>query len=1094
VTILFCDVAGSTSLAEQMDPEEWTDLMGEVFDRVIQPVYQFGGTIARLQGDAVLALFGAPTAHEDDPERAILAGLAMQERIGPVASRLKAEEGLELRLRIGINTGLAVVGRVGSELKSEYTAMGDAVNLAARMEQTAHPGTVRVSEATWKLSGGRFDFEDLGPIDVKGKDGPVRAYRVLGRLDPVAAGPGSADTPLVGRAEELGAMRGLLDTVQTGVGQILIISGEAGIGKTRLMEEMRVDWSQRFPDGAWIRSRALSYMALEPHLQTRNLVTDLTSGFVEAARTLEEPELQAIGDLMRPGEGGGEENEELPRILARAVEKLLAAAASSGPLAVSIEDLHWCDESSSRLLAEVLSITDVAPVLFVLTLRPDRGSSGWTLRNRAADNMPHRFVELTLEPLDPPASLDLVAHLVDPATVPEGVVAEIVRRSDGNPFFVEEIIRAWRDRLPDAGSRSGDFTVPDSIQTLLLSRLDRLEVPVRETVQIASVIGRTFPEKVLIRVRDVDARQHLSTLQRLDIVRESSRIPEVEFAFRHALTHETVYGSILRRSRRTLHGQVADALLEELGDGFRPHAGALSHHLDQAEDARARDYALVAGDHAYRLSSHAEAAAHYRIAFRWALETDGYEELSHLVGRLGRSLEVSARYGEALEVYAKALEVADRTGDSRLRLVGLLAIARLRAYPNPTHNLDEARSKALSAIDLARSLGDRRSEAVGLNILMMTSTFSGDPADGIRHGEAALQLARDLGGHDEIAHTLNDLAWLYLTAGEPELALDSGAEAERLWRQLDNRPMLADSMAAQLYVALLACDFATTERRAGELLAVANDPTNDWSLSMHAMIESWRLDSIGYHHDARQLRLAGIEHGERAGNLTGVVALVCEEAMFNLSMGRSEVAMNLANQCIEQVEERGFSGWRAWPRSVLVRAHLERGTWASLPAAKKKDLLAGADRIRPLFGPGVIASGLGLIEAAIGEGRLDEAEEGIERVERYQRDHEVRMWRPDLHLMRAAAASRRGDTSTALGLVEEALEMIPQLGSSRLRWTALAIGADICTRLPDPDRAELFRREASAAAGQLALELPDDWRAGFRQFASKKVSTAGADR
>lgn len=1093
MTILFCDVAGSTSLAEQMDPEEWTDLMGEVFDRIIQPVYQFGGTIARLQGDAVLALFGAPTAHEDDPERAILAGLAMQDRIGPVASRLETQEGLALRLRIGINTGLAVVGRVGSELKSEYTAMGDAVNLAARMEQTAQPGTVQVSEATWKLSGGRFDFEDLGPIDVKGKDDPVRAYRVLDRLAPVAAGPGS-ETPLVGRIEEMESLRRVLDVVQTGVGQILVISGEAGIGKSRLVEELRADWSRRFPGGSWLGSRAVSYMALEPHLQTRNLVTDLTAGLVEAGKVLEEPELLAIGDLMSPGEGGGEENEEIPRILARAVEKLLASAASSSPVAVSIEDLHWCDESSSRLLAEVLAITDVAPVLFVLTLRPDRGSSGWTLRNHAADNMPHRFVELALEPLDPSESLDLVAHLADPATVPEGVVAEIVRRSDGNPFFVEEIIRAWHERPADDGATSADFTVPDSIQTLLLSRLDRLEVPVRETVQIASVIGRTFPEKVLIRIRDVETRQHLSTLQRLDIVRESSRIPEVEFAFRHALTHETVYGSILRRSRRTLHGQVADALLAELGDGSRPQAAALAHHLDQAGDARAGEYARVAGDHAYRLSAHAEAAAHYRIAFRWALETDGYADLSHLVSRLGRSLEISARYGEALEVYAKALEVADRTGDPPLRLVGLLASARLRAYPNPTHDLDEARSMALSALDLARTLGDRRSEAVGLNILMMTSTFSGDPADGIRHGEAALQLARDLGGRDEIAHTLNDLAWLYLTAGEPQLAVDSGAEAESLWRQLDNRPMLADSLAAQLYVALLACDFATTERKAGELLAVANDPTNDWSLSMHAMVESWRLDSIGHHRNARQLRLAGIDHAERAGNLTGVVALVCEEALFNLSMGRNAVAMDLANQCIEQVEERGFTGWRAWPRSVLVKAHLAGGTWESLSIAEKKDLLAGADEIRPLFGPGVIASGLGFVEAAIADGRIDEAEDGIDRVDRYQRQHEVRLWRPDLHLMRAAAAFRRGDAFTAIGLVEEVLDMIPQLGSSRLRWTALAIGAEICTRLPDSDRAELFRREASAAAEQLAVELPDDWRAGFREFASKKVSTAEADR
>ncbi len=1092
VTVLFCDVAGSTALAEQMDPEEWTDLMGEVFDRVIQPVYEFGGTIARLQGDAVLALFGAPVAHEDDPERAILAGLAMQERIRPTADKFRDDEGLELRLRIGINTGLAVVGQVGSDLKSEYTAMGDAVNLAARMEQTAEPGTVQVSEATWRSARGRFEFDDLGLLDIKGKDDPVRAYRAVRHLedpDPDSLVSGS-ESPLVGRDQEMAALQGVLDGVGAGVGQVLVVTGEAGIGKTRLVEELRRNWTKRFPAGTWIGSRAVSYLNREPHLQTRALVTALITDMVDSVSILSEAESSAIRDLIDPGEPGGDENQELPQTLARATEKLIANAAAGGPVAVCLEDLHWADESSSKLVGDVLAATDKAPVLFVLTLRPDRSSPGWTLRNRAADEVPHRFVDVQLGPLDPSGSLDLVSKLVDRSEVPVDVVDEIVRRSDGNPYFVEEIIRAWKDRS-DNDRQTDGFTVPDSIQTLLLSRLDRLEAPVRETVQTASVIGRTFLERVLIRVRNETARQHLSTLQRFDIVRELTRAPDSEFAFRHALTHETVYGSILRKSRRTYHGLVADALLEEVGEEFRPHMGTLAHHLDQAGDPRALTYARMAGDHAFRLSAHTEAMLQFRVALRWALDTAALEHLSHLIGRLGRCLEVLARYDEALAVYSDGLDLATEHQDTSLRLSGLLAIARLRAYPNPTHDLDEARSKAIEALDLARALDDRRSEAVGLNILMMTSTFSGDPAGGIEHGEAALQLARDLGAPDEIAHTLNDLAWLYLTAGEPALALDSGAQAESLWRELDNRPMLADSMAAQLYVALLACDFETTERRAAELLAVATDPPNDWSLSMHAMIDSWRQDAIGLHFSARELRLAGITHAQRAGNLTGVVALVCDEALFNLSVGRTDVATQMATSCIEQVEERGFDGWRAWPRSVIVKAHLAQGTWSDLPHREKAELLSGAERIKPRFGPGVIAAGLGSIEAAIVDGLLDDAERTIDEVARYQDRHEVRMWRPDVQLMRARVASARGDHPAALEIVGDAIEMIPRLGSSRLLWVALATAAEIGARVGGTTKH--LEQRAREEIDRLASELPEDWRPDYHRHAAE-ILIAATDR
>ncbi len=241
VTMLFCDVAASTAAAEKLDPEEWADVMNGAFDYLIAPVYRYEGTLARLMGDGILAFFGAPIAHEDDPQRAVLAGLDIVDGMRPYRERVKGEWGLDFEVRVGINTGLVVVGEVGSDLRLEYTALGDAINVAARMEQTAQPGTVQITEDTRNAVAPLFDFEDLGGIDLKGKGEPVQAYRVLG----VKETPGrlrgieGLDAPLIGRERETSVLRALITDLRQGSGQIISVMGEPGLGKSRLIAELR---------------------------------------------------------------------------------------------------------------------------------------------------------------------------------------------------------------------------------------------------------------------------------------------------------------------------------------------------------------------------------------------------------------------------------------------------------------------------------------------------------------------------------------------------------------------------------------------------------------------------------------------------------------------------------------------------------------------------------------------------------------------------------------------------------------------------------------------------------------------------------------
>ncbi len=285
VTMLFCDVRGSTAMAETLDAEEWTDVMNLAYEQLIEPVIRHEGTVARLMGDAILAFFGAPTAHEDDPQRAVMAGLEIVSAIGPVRERLARERGLDLEVRVGINTGSVVVGQVGSALRQEYTAMGDAVNVAARMEQTAEPGTVQITEDTYRLVADLFDVEALGGIELKGKREPVSAYRVRGRLDAPwkVRAARSLEGPLVGREAEMAVVRSALERVREGVGSVVLIVGEPGIGKSRLVEEANTLWAELEPDDErpWDFWYCVPYDAMQPYAQYRRLIRE-RAGIVEA--------------------------------------------------------------------------------------------------------------------------------------------------------------------------------------------------------------------------------------------------------------------------------------------------------------------------------------------------------------------------------------------------------------------------------------------------------------------------------------------------------------------------------------------------------------------------------------------------------------------------------------------------------------------------------------------------------------------------------------------------------------------------------------------------------------------------------------------
>jgi class 3 adenylate cyclase len=540
VTALFADVVGSTSLAEQMDPEDWTAVINEAFDLMSKAVFRYEGTIAQLQGDAMLAFFGAPVAHEDDPDRAILAALDMLAAIEEFARQLKATQGIDFRIRAGINTGPVVVGNVGSDLRYEYTALGDAMNVAARMQTAADPGTVLVTADTRRLVGDAFEFDDLGGIAVKGKAEPVHGFRVIGRKVTPARRRGleavGLDSPMVGRDGPLNELTSLYDIVRAGRGRVAFVVGEAGIGKSRLLAELRrhvtTEAGKSFT-GTWVEGRCVSYgRSLPYHLLIDIVRSILGISFVaseaEARATLDREVANLLGDDAGEGpdtaqylahllslplkpEEKDRENLDPETIQARyvaATHRLIRSLAARGPVVLVCEDLHWADPASIDVARQLMPLATQQRVMFLAALRADHDSAGWALIGHARETFGDALTEIHLDPLTQSDSRTLVANLLEIESLPDAVRELILARAEGNPFFVEEVVRMLIEHgvIVSQGKRwvatddIGAIEIPETLHGLLLARIDQLPDAAKRSLRVASVIGRQFPVRVLERV------------------------------------------------------------------------------------------------------------------------------------------------------------------------------------------------------------------------------------------------------------------------------------------------------------------------------------------------------------------------------------------------------------------------------------------------------------------------------------------------------------------------------------------------------------------------------------------------------------------
>jgi class 3 adenylate cyclase len=658
VTAVFADVVGSTALGERLAPDEVKTLIGECVTRVARAVEQFGGTIQAYMGDGIAAYFGLPSAHEDDPERAAHAALRILEVVAEYAADIAAAWGVtDFNVRIGINSGQTAVGVVGG-VAQQQVALGDATNVAARLQAIAAPGAAVVGESTARQLAHHFLLESLGEVEVKGRTQPVAAWRLV-RFQEYGRAP--APTPLVGRESEAALLRAAVDDLANGRGQVLLLVGDSGFGKSRLLTELETIAGDRV---LWLEGHCRSYageLLYWPFVEALRRWIGVVAGEAEiSVRTKLRAKLASLASLdpaeILPG---------LARLLSIQVEPeasgsmrpLSAEQPAAGiltafcawlealslrqPVVFAIDDFHWADPQARELADSLLAVTDRAPLLFAVALRAEPASEGSRFRLHALEHYSHRILEVALGPLPDAAAEELLAMLL-PEGLEESARRELIGRAEGNPLYLEELLRSLIEggelaRLHRTWAlTSVGMSLPPALEGLLMARFDRLPEEARRLAQIAAVVGRTFPAQVLEALGGgKEFGDALSILLRTHFIRELHRYPQLVYTFKHGLLQEAVLSTLTPTRRQELYGRVAAAFEQLYAASRDEHFEMLAYYYARSRNlSKACEYLERAGTRAASLNATSQARELWTRARKVAAKLDDPSVDRRIVERL----------------------------------------------------------------------------------------------------------------------------------------------------------------------------------------------------------------------------------------------------------------------------------------------------------------------------------------------------------------------------------------------------------------------------------------------------------------------------
>jgi class 3 adenylate cyclase/tetratricopeptide (TPR) repeat protein len=1006
VTVLFVDVSGFTALSERVDPEQVHELMTRAFDLMLSEVHRYEGTVNQFLGDGIMALFGAPIAHEDHARRAILAALGIRDALEAYHGELQSRHAITFRVRQGLNSGLVVVGSIGHDLRMDYTAVGDTTNVAARLLQAAAPGRIVVSEATRRLSAGHFKVIALDPIVAKGKREPLTAWEIVSaevgrtRLG-IEAERGF--TRFVARDAELDILLRAFERAVGGQGQVVVISGEPGIGKSRLIHELRRRLGNR---AGWLEGTSLSFgrsFALHPltdlvrraiGVQTGETLEAVITRIDESALARDPdfgPSIPFLRYLLHVDPGDPTIARLDPQIrraeIFRAVRALSLRDCPRQPQICVFEDLQWIDRATEDYLRFFEASVPTHALVLLVTHRP----------GYVPPFAGRGYTELPIDALTAEASARVATEALGGEALSEELRNVVAAKAEGNPFFVEQIIKTMQERgelSRDSGRwvlrvRLDEISVPDNVQDVIMGRLDRLGDPLKRVLQAAAVIGREFSLTLLECLAEGPARtdRQLQELTALGLLRQTVAAPDARFAFDHALTQEVTYGSLLARRRRELHRQVGLAL-EDLARGHLPEQYAtVAHHFMQAEE--------------------------------WA------KALSHLMPAAAQAAHAFAA-SDALTLYGQALEAAAHLGD-QVDAGSVIAAhqARMNLYFVQSE-FNRAHEEGERLIARARMAGDAVTEAAGLAAMSLASGY---------------------------AHQL-------------DRALEEATQAGRIATMTSVKPVLAASHFATAAVHAVRGDLASANDDVSVALTLSESAGDalrqSLSLWLIARLRNWEgafQESVDLH--ARSLDIAR-KHDLLIPLLQGffgaALALTGKGA-YDAAVAAFEEGLRLTEKVGHEIHRLRLLNGLGWLHMELQdwERALELNTRAARDARKRGD----AETIANVE--------LNLADVFLARGDFALTEKTLMDVLHMVREPSTSdwlKWRYSQHLFASLAdlSLARGDLTGTRNWVNQCLEIADRTRSRKYLLKSWRLNGEIATASRQWDEAESAFRKALAIA------------------------------
>ena len=1012
VTVLFCDIANSTALAERLGPEAMHDLLDRFFELALDEVHRYEGTVNQFLGDGFMALFGAPIAHEDDARRGVLAGLGIQGRLRERRHDLQTG-GDELAVRMGLNTGFVVVGRIGDNLRMDYTAVGDTTNLAARLQQGAEPGTILISETTHRLLHGVVRAERVDEMRVKGKSQPVTAYRLtaLGpRRSPLEERPARALGRFVGRSREVGTLQDLFANVVAGQGQVVGVVGEPGMGKSRLLYEFRRALADK--TATVLEGRCVSYGSSIPYLPLLDILRNNCGiGDSDSADVIADKLAAGLAEVGLPAAesamyllhlfGVKEGTEPLDVLSPEAIKartfetirQMSLKGSARRPLLLLVEDVHWIDTTSEEYLAYFIDSLTAAPIFLVTTYRPGYRPP-WMDRSYAT--------QITLRPLARDDSLSVVQSVAPSDHLPAALSDTILSKAEGNPFFLEELA------LAVAQQSGGDHAIPDTVQGVLTARIDRLSEGTKRLVRTASVLGREFSLRLLDKVWEGPgpSHPHLLELKRLEFLYERAVGDEPVYVFKHALTQDVAYDGLLTHRRHALHAAAGRALEELYADRLEEVYGALAYHYARSELAdKAITYLVRVADKSARVYANAEAIVHLREALthleRLPADRERDRLLLDVILRQGFSLYFLGRFEESVEVLLQHRDRLETLGEPAVAGAYYFWLAHMYSRLGKQ---ELAVQNARRAIEDAERCGDEATLGKAHGLLALEGHWSGQCVEGIEHGRRAVALLERTTQQWWLGMAHFYVAMNHLTLGRFEEALAAAASAHGVGQSIGD-PRL------QTYAGF----------------------TTGWILGMRGELDA-ALEACERSHKLAPDRVSRVY-------ASGFLGLT------HVERGAPEAAIPLLSETVDELERFGFPQWLGMLTGCLAEAHRLTGHLDRARALGVRGLEI-ARRAQYWFGVGLVQRTQARIALAAGDPRrarelFDEALATYASI-----GAQFEMARTRLELASLAAATTGAQEATAhLG---EAHRVFTMLGTPRYAERAARLARELGTGLGRP--------------------------------------------